>query len=79
MKLLNTQDADFQAQLDALLDRDTPEDREVEKVVRNIIDRIRSEGDVALLEYTERFDQLSLDSASALEIKAPALRAAYES
>ena len=77
MKLLNTQDLDFDSQLDALLDRDTPEDRAVEATVREIIDRVRAEGDSALLDYSRRFDRLLLSDASELEIPVAQLEQAY--
>jgi histidinol dehydrogenase len=79
MKLLNTLAPDFDARLALLLDRDTAEDRAVEATVRNIIDTVRAEGDVALIDYSRKFDRLELDDATALEIPAPELEAAYQS
>lgn len=78
MKRLNTLDPGFTLELTALLDRDTPEDRAVETTVRDIIDRVRAQGDAALLDYSRKFDRLDVDDAAALEISADALRSAYE-
>ena len=78
MKKLNTQDIDFDQALARLLDRDTAEDRAVETTVRDIIDQIRAQGDQALLDYTLKFDRLSVEAAADLEIPASALKVAYE-
>lgn len=79
MKRLNTLEPDFDLELANLLDRDTPEDRAVEATVRDIIDRVRDQGDSALLDYSRQFDRLDIDDAAALEISADELRLAYES
>lgn len=77
MKRLNTQDAEFDAQLERLLDRDTPEDRAVERTVREIIDRVRAEGDEALLDYSRQFDRLQIADAGELELSRETLEQAY--
>lgn len=79
MKRLNTLEPNFNLELAALLDRDTPEDRAVEATVRDIIDRIRAQGDTALLEYSRKFDRLDVHDAAALEISAEELHNAYQS
>ena len=78
MKRLNTLEPNFNLELAALLDRDTPEDHAVETTVRDIIDQIRSRGDAALLDYSQKFDRLDVSDAAALEIPAEALRTAYD-
>ena len=65
---LNSADSDFQANVDALLDRDKLSDPKVEKIVREIIEAVRQRGDAALLEYTSRLDGFDADSVAALEI-----------
>ena len=65
---LKTTDADFQIALDALLDRSAAAEASVETAVREILAQVHGRGDAALLEYTNRFDQLSLLSAKELEI-----------
>ncbi len=79
MKILNTLDQNFDPELAALLDRDTPEDRAVESTVRDIIDRVRAQGDQALLDYSRQFDRLEVSDAAALEISADELKSAYDS
>jgi histidinol dehydrogenase len=64
---LDSADADFQRQLDALLAWDVADDSEVLEIVRGVIARVRAEGDAALLDFTRRFDRLdiaSLDEAA---------------
>lgn len=57
MKRLNSQDSDFQTQLDCLLSSsDEPSDA-ISSRVKAIIDAVRQRGDEALLEYTNQFDR----------------------
>ncbi len=78
MRTLNTLDPDFDAGISSLLDRDTAEDRAVETTVRDIIDAVRAEGDVALLRYSRQFDRLEISDAAELEIAAVKLKDAYQ-
>ena len=54
---LNANELNFSDALDALIAWDSVSNTAVETVVREIIDKIRSDGDSALLEYTNRFDR----------------------
>lgn len=75
---LNSGEADFAARLDALLARLGPDDEEVTRSVTTILRDVQLRGDQALLEYTQKFDRLTLDSAAALEIPAARLQEALE-
>jgi histidinol dehydrogenase len=75
---LNTQDADFQAGLDRLLDWEQAADPRVEAVVREVIAAIRERGDEALLDYTTRFDRWTPESAAALEYSLDSCRQALD-
>jgi histidinol dehydrogenase len=75
---LNSQDAGFDAALEKLLDYEQTSDVAVETVVRDIINDVRNRGDVALIEYTERFDRRSVSSAAELEIPLAVCRQALE-
>ncbi|WP_428309917.1 histidinol dehydrogenase [Hydrocarboniphaga sp.] len=68
---------DFDAQLEALLDRAPEQNAAVTKTVDGIVADIRRRGDVALLEYTNRFDKRSVGDAAALEISQAELEAAW--
>ncbi len=54
---LNTQAADYQAQLDQRLAWDSVSDGLVQEKVKQIIAQVRSQGDAALLAYTQEFDR----------------------
>lgn len=62
MKMLATQNPGFEAAFAKLLSRATVA-AEVSGAVREILERVRIEGDRALLEYTARFDRLELEAA----------------
>ncbi len=65
---LSTTDADFDARLDALLAFDSVQDLSVETTVANILADVKKNGDMAVLEYTRRFDHLDVSSINTLEI-----------
>jgi histidinol dehydrogenase len=62
MRRLSTQEADFEANFAALLSRATPEPQ-VTDAVREIIARVRREGDAAVVDLTNQFDRVQLDIA----------------
>ncbi len=76
IRRLNSSDSDFYGQLDALLAWEQVSDAQVEQTVREIIGDIRRRGNVALLEYTNRFDRMQISSVAELEITAPRLQEA---
>ncbi|MBI1174916.1 MAG: histidinol dehydrogenase [Sideroxydans sp.] len=78
IKRLNTAQADFSAQLDALLAFEATADAKLEATVAAILADVKQRGDAALLEYTQRFDRLDIDDAAALELPQAELRAAFD-
>jgi histidinol dehydrogenase len=76
IKRLNSRDAGFQADLEHLLDWEQSADLKVESVVREIINAVRTRGDAALIEYTERFDRRKVSDG--LEISLEKCRAALD-
>ncbi|HUT40766.1 MAG TPA: histidinol dehydrogenase [Gammaproteobacteria bacterium] len=76
IRRLNSRDATFAADLEALLDWEQSADLKVEAVVREIITAVRTRGDAALIEYTERFDRRKADNG--LEIPLADCRAAVD-
>lgn len=68
----------FDTELRALLAYEEEQDASIETICRTILQDIRQEGDAALLRYTQRFDQLTVADANALEIPAHALQEALE-
>ena len=59
---------DFEATLKKLLAFDAEQDDAIEAVTARILQRVRREGDAALLELTNQFDQVKAANVSALEI-----------
>jgi len=76
IKRLNTQDAGFDAELKALLAFETAQDDNIDQVVANILKDVKTRGDAAVLEYTNRFDKTNATSLAALEIPQAELHAA---
>ena len=68
MQRLDTGQADFSARLEQLTAWQEDLDQAVAQTVTAIIADVKRRGDVALLEYTERFDQLSASSVAELEV-----------
>ncbi|MCB8839591.1 histidinol dehydrogenase [Aurantimonas sp. VKM B-3413] len=61
---LTTADATFEREFAALLSAKREAAADVDQVVREIVARVREEGDAALIELTAKFDRLELTPAS---------------
>lgn len=79
---LNTASADFEAQFATFLTTKREDSPEVDDVVAQIIADVRTRGDKAVIELTERFDSLSLTpetlAFSPLEIEAECAKVGVE-
>jgi histidinol dehydrogenase len=75
---LSSKQADFDAQLSALLAFEETADEKLEATVAAILADVKKRGDAALLEHTQRFDRLNVNSAAALELPKSELRAAFD-
>jgi histidinol dehydrogenase len=73
---LQTSQNDFEAELQRLLHWSAETDQAIESRVAEILAHVRSRGDAALLDYTQRFDGLSAAQVSELEISQQACQAA---
>jgi len=60
MKIFDSQHQDIAAELKRIINRGETATDEVAVVVKEVVERVRKEGDPALLEYTEKFDRVSL-------------------
>jgi histidinol dehydrogenase len=65
---LSTRESGFEAKLAKLLAFESIQDERIESTVEAILRDVRSRGDEAVLEYTNKFDQLEAGSIAALEI-----------
>ena len=79
LRRLNADAPDFEREFAALIAFETAQDPAVDATVAKIVADVRARGDVALVEYTNRFDRFAPASAAALEIPAMEMRAAFES
>lgn len=79
MRRLDAAAPDFDAAFAALRAAGAAPDPALEAQVARILADVRARGDVALLEYSARFDGLALNDAGALAVSAPVLDAALDS
>ena len=75
---LSCADSTFDAQFKARLHWSAATDAAIEQRVADILADVQLRGDVAVLEYTARFDGLSVASVSELELTQAELKAAFE-
>jgi histidinol dehydrogenase len=78
IKRFSSSDADFSVQLDALLAFESAQDESVDRTVADILADVKARGDAAVVEYTNRFDRLGVESLAELELTQLELRQALE-
>ncbi len=78
IKRLSTQSSDFSVELTSLLAFEETADDVLEETVARILADVRRRGDEAVLEYTQRFDRLSLASAADMELPKSQLKDAFD-
>lgn len=76
IRRLDSKSASFRDALRALLAFEAGTDANIEKAVSGILSDVRERGDAALLEYTNRFDQLGAESVAVLDVPKAELQAA---
>ena len=77
IKRLTTTQPDYQEQMDTLLAWEGVSDDQVNSTVKNILKNIRSRGDDALIEYTNKFDRVNVSSMKDLTFTKEQIDAAY--
>ena len=78
IKIVKTADSEFPALFDEILARGSEDTADAEKVVSEIITKVRSDGDAALIEYTTRFDNFTL-TTDTLKVSKEEIEEAYNS
>ncbi len=73
LRKLNSCDTSFESDLARLLAFEAAQDPAVDATVRNVVEQVKTRGDVALLEYTAKFDRWIPANAGTLEIGAASL------
>jgi histidinol dehydrogenase len=79
IRRFSTTDQDFDSKLKALLAFETAQDDSIDQVVAQILKDVKTRGDTAVLEYTNRFDKTNATSLKDLEISHSDLQAALNS
>lgn len=75
---LTTTQSDFDGALAKLLAWDDSVDHQVNESVRHILREVKTRGDAAVLEFTEKFDRLKVSSMAELEMDKSRLQEALE-
>ena len=75
---LSTASPNFEADFKARLHWSADTDAAIEQRVADILADVKLRGDVAVIEYTERFDSLKAPSMAALELTQAELKAAFD-
>ena len=78
MKIINTTDANFKEEFEAILGRAKTDIKEVSSIVTNIIDDIVQNKNSALKEHIAKFDKWEVHSDADLEISTEAMKKAYD-
>lgn len=78
IKQLDYNDADFWQALDERLAWEQSIDGEVVKIVTDILNDVKRRGDAAVIDYTNRFDRMSISDAAELELGNDRLQASLE-
>ena len=76
IRRLSTTDQNFDKALKALLAFETAQDDRIDVVVADILKDVKTRGDAAVLEYTNRFDSTNATSLAELEVSQAELQAA---
>ena len=79
IKRLNSNDQNFQQELESLLAWESVSDTAVFNTVMEILGAVKSKGNAAVIEYTNRFDACSFKNDSEIELSKEQLNAALES
>jgi len=78
MRMLDSQQADFSQAMDNLLSWESVSDHQVQQTVLDILHHIKTRGDEAVIEYSNRFDHLQVSDMAQLEISQDQMQAALE-
>jgi histidinol dehydrogenase len=76
MKIIDSQQKDIVAELKRIINRGETATEEVAIVVKEVVERVRKHGDPAVLEYTKKFDRVTL-ALKDLKVSPEEIRNAY--
>ncbi len=78
IKRFSSSEADFRQRLDLLLAFESAQDESVDQTVADILANVKARGDDAVVDYTQRFDRLDVQSMLALELSRDELQEALD-
>ena len=78
VRRLSSKEASFEKTLLSSLSIPSADDQAIDQRVLGILEKIRQEGDAALLEFTKQFDRLAVNHVRDLEITPTELASAYQ-
>jgi histidinol dehydrogenase len=78
VKRLNSKDTGFKETLLSSLSLPMADDEAIDAAVVNILAKVKSEGDAAVLSFTKQFDRLNVSNVAELEISQEELKKSYE-
>lgn len=76
---LSTEQNDFKVRFKQLLGYENSVDSKIEQAVQDILLQVKTEGDSALVQLTEKFDRVSVQRPEELELTQAELKNAYDS
>lgn len=76
MKIIDSRQQDITTELKRIISRGETATEEVAAIVKEVVERVRKEGDPAVLEYTEKFDRVSL-TLKDIKVSQEEIKAAY--
>ena len=79
VKQLSSASATFWQDLEALIEWESVSDDAVFGVVKDVLHNVKQRGNAALIEYTNKFDRMNIQSADELEISKSRLQKSYDS
>ena len=78
IKILSTQNPDFDLQLSSLISWDSLESEKISQSVKKIINDVKHHGDKSVLDYTMKFDSLKAESVLELFLSKKRLKESFE-
>ena len=78
IRRFNAHENSFQTEFSDFLEENNEQENDVSQTVQDIISNVRSKGDQALIEYTQKFDHLDITKAGQLEITKQEIQQALE-
>lgn len=78
IRRLNSDAVDFDQALGSLLAWDEASDAQIVAQVETILAAVRTQGDAAVIEYTQRFDRLAVSDISELKVSEQRIEAAFK-